>query len=143
LGLCWIVADDLFWVFVGAVVEGVQESREWKVHCWYAQLGRAWALERETSCMLSRAAQVIPSRDVKVAGLLGPAASTDKKSPAVSDSQTGIGGTTQWRLASLDTRTTLVKAVDRLTGHFATARGPRMSNAEVITDTRMLFRAAE
>lgn len=45
--------------------------------------------------------QVIPSRDVKVGGLMGPAAPVEKKSPSVADTQTGIGGTTLWKMASL------------------------------------------
>ena len=48
--------------------------------------------------------QVIPSRvdgEVKVSGLLGRAAPIDKKGPAVGDQVVGMGGTTQWKLASL------------------------------------------
>ena len=45
--------------------------------------------------------QVIPSRDVKVAGLMGPAAPIEKKSSAVADSHTGMGGTTTAKMASL------------------------------------------
>lgn len=47
------------------------------------------------------ALQVIPSRGVKIAGLLGPAAAMDKKSSSVADTHVGIGGTNQWRLAGL------------------------------------------
>lgn len=45
--------------------------------------------------------QVICSRDVKVSGLLGSAASMDGKGPSVAEQQVGLGGTTKWRLASL------------------------------------------
>ena len=45
--------------------------------------------------------QVICSRDVKVAGLLGSAAAMDAKSSAVAEQQVGLGGTTKWKLASL------------------------------------------
>ncbi len=45
------------------------------------------------------APQIIPSRDVKVAGVLGPAAPVDKKSIAVADTAIGMGGTSAWRLA--------------------------------------------
>lgn len=41
------------------------------------------------------------SRDVKIAGLLGSAASLEAKSSAVAEQQVGLGGTTKWRLASL------------------------------------------
>lgn len=47
------------------------------------------------------ALQVICSRDVKVAGLLGSAAAMDAKSSAVAEQQVGLGGTTKWKLASL------------------------------------------
>lgn len=50
---------------------------------------------------LCTGSQVIPSRDVKVGGLMGPAAPVEKKSPSVADTQTGIGGTTLWKMASL------------------------------------------
>lgn len=45
--------------------------------------------------------QIIPSRDVKVAGLLGPAAPIEKKTIAVADTAVGMGGTTCWRLAGV------------------------------------------
>lgn len=46
--------------------------------------------------------EVVPSRDIRVQGLLGPACRMDKKSPHVSETQVGQGGTTAWRMASLD-----------------------------------------
>ena len=46
-------------------------------------------------------AQVIPSRGVKVAGVLGPAAPMEKKGAAVAEQSVGMGGTTLWRLAGL------------------------------------------
>jgi len=45
--------------------------------------------------------QVVCSRDVKIAGLLGSAAAIEGKSSAVAEQQVGSGGTTKWRLASL------------------------------------------
>ena len=45
--------------------------------------------------------QVVCSRDVKVAGLLGSAAAVEGKSSAVAEQQVGLGGTTKWKLASL------------------------------------------
>ena len=47
------------------------------------------------------------SRDVKVAGLLGSAASLEAKSSAVAEQQVGLGGTTKWRLASLVSHPTI------------------------------------
>lgn len=55
-------------------------------------------------------AQIIPSIDVKVAGILGPAAPVldkEKRSTAAADTVIGMGGTTKWRLAGLDACTTL------------------------------------
>eukprot|EP00201_Polytomella_parva_P012344 CAMPEP_0175072354 /NCGR_PEP_ID=MMETSP0052_2-20121109/19855_1 /TAXON_ID=51329 ORGANISM="Polytomella parva, Strain SAG 63-3" /NCGR_SAMPLE_ID=MMETSP0052_2 /ASSEMBLY_ACC=CAM_ASM_000194 /LENGTH=701 /DNA_ID=CAMNT_0016339833 /DNA_START=323 /DNA_END=2424 /DNA_ORIENTATION=+ len=47
--------------------------------------------------------EVIPSKDIKVAGLLGCAAKLEKKSgAAVADTEVGLGGTTHWKLCSLD-----------------------------------------
>jgi protein transport protein SEC23 len=46
--------------------------------------------------------EVVPSRDIRVQGLLGPACRVDKKSPHVSETQVGQGGTTAWRMASVD-----------------------------------------
>jgi hypothetical protein len=55
-----------------------------------------------SACLsLSRSLQVIPSRGVKVAGLLGPAAPIEKKSAHIADVPVGIGGTTMWKLAGL------------------------------------------
>eukprot|EP00798_Chlamydomonas_sp_ICE-L_P005189 gene5189-18413_t len=51
--------------------------------------------------------EVIPSKDIKVAGLLGTAARMEKKSPNISDNEIGMGGTTQWKLCSLDLDTTV------------------------------------
>ena len=62
-----------------------------------AHCGRLSSAEREGRC----AAQVIPSRGVKVAGLLGPAAALEKKGAAVAEQSVGMGGTTLWRLAGL------------------------------------------
>jgi len=52
------------------------------------------------------------SRDVKVAGLLGSAASLEAKSSAVAEQQVGLGGTTKWRLASLVSHATITHDLD-------------------------------
>mmetsp|Transcript_10397 Transcript_10397/g.29602 ORF Transcript_10397/g.29602 Transcript_10397/m.29602 type:complete len:756 (+) Transcript_10397:156-2423(+) len=46
--------------------------------------------------------EVIPSRDIKVAGLIGCASPMEKKSNHVSDIPVGMGGTTQWKMPSMD-----------------------------------------
>lgn len=51
--------------------------------------------------------EVITSRDVKVNGVIGPCAPLDKKSPAVSDVEIGMGGTAAWRMCGLDAATTM------------------------------------
>ena len=51
--------------------------------------------------------EVIPSRDVRVCGALGPAAPADRRGPAVSETTVGMGGTTAWKLAGLDASTAI------------------------------------
>jgi len=53
--------------------------------------------------------EVIASRDVKVAGALGPVSSADRKPhpSAVADMPIGIGGTTAWKLCSMNRDTTI------------------------------------
>lgn len=51
--------------------------------------------------------EVVPSKDIKVAGLLGPAARMEKRGPNVAEHELGLGGTTQWKLCGLDFDTTL------------------------------------
>jgi len=49
--------------------------------------------------------EVVTSRDVKVTGTVAAAASLNKKSPAVADTDTGNGATCQWSMGSLDKHT--------------------------------------
>jgi hypothetical protein len=49
----------------------------------------------------------IPSPGLQISGLLGHAARGEKKSPAVSDAEVGIGGCCQWKLQGLDHDTTV------------------------------------
>jgi len=51
--------------------------------------------------------EVITSRDVKVAGVMGPCSPIEKKSTAVADTPIGMGGTTAWKLCSIDQNTSL------------------------------------
>lgn len=50
--------------------------------------------------------EVLCSREVKVAGAIGPLTSLEKKGPNVSDVPIGKGGTNQWSLNGLDSNTT-------------------------------------
>jgi len=56
--------------------------------------------------------EVIPSRDIRICGIIGPAASLEKKTAHVSDTSIGVGGTSLWRLCGLDPRTNLTIVFD-------------------------------
>ncbi|KAL6762935.1 hypothetical protein V8C86DRAFT_2509254 [Haematococcus lacustris] len=58
-------------------------------------------------CSSNATFEVLPSKDIKLAGLLGPAARADKKSPYIAEAEVGLGGTSQWKLAGLDQDTTV------------------------------------
>ncbi len=49
---------------------------------------------------------VITSRELKVCGLIGSAVSSSKKGANISDTEIGIGGTMEWKMAGLSPRTT-------------------------------------
>lgn len=49
---------------------------------------------------------VITSRELKVCGLIGSAVSAQKKGANVSDTEIGIGGTNEWKMAGLSPKTT-------------------------------------
>lgn len=51
--------------------------------------------------------EVLPSKDIKVGGLLGPAARAEKKSPHIAEAEVGLGGTTMWKMAGIDMDTTV------------------------------------
>mmetsp|Transcript_1673 Transcript_1673/g.3733 ORF Transcript_1673/g.3733 Transcript_1673/m.3733 type:complete len:774 (+) Transcript_1673:53-2374(+) len=51
--------------------------------------------------------EVVTSKDIKVSGCIGPCAPLDKKSALVSETAVGMGGTTVWRLCSLNSSTSL------------------------------------
>ncbi len=57
---------------------------------------RSWPLPCGPSEHRLSSLQIIPSRDVKVAGLLGPASPLEKKGMSVAETPVGLGGTTQW-----------------------------------------------
>ena len=70
--------------------------------------------------------EVVASRDVRVAGLLGPASPLPpppggRKNPALAESSVGLGGTTAWKLPGLDARSTV--AVYFEAGSAAAANG--------------------
>lgn len=51
--------------------------------------------------------EVLVGREMKVCGLIGPALSLNKKSPAVSEVEIGLAGSTAWKLCGMNPRTTL------------------------------------
>ncbi|KAJ2081905.1 GTPase-activating protein S23 [Coemansia sp. RSA 988] len=51
--------------------------------------------------------EVQTTKELKVCGMIGPGISANKKTAMVSDSEIGIGGTTAWRMAALNSRTTV------------------------------------
>ncbi|KFM28481.1 Protein transport protein SEC23 [Auxenochlorella protothecoides] len=61
------------------------------------------------------------SKDIKVCGLLGPAAAVpgDRKSPWLSDTQVGQGGATAWRTSTLAAGTTVAVVYDIVAPHGA------------------------
>ncbi|CAM6090033.1 unnamed protein product [Calypogeia fissa] len=53
----------------------------------------------------SASLEVITTREIKVCGAIGPCSSLDKKTPAVSDSELGMGGTSAWKFCTLNKKT--------------------------------------
>lgn len=51
--------------------------------------------------------EVLTGRELKVCGMIGPALSLNKKSPAVSEVEIGLAGTTAWKLCGLTPRSTV------------------------------------
>lgn len=62
--------------------------------------------------------EIVASREVKVAGVIGPVASMNKEGPSVStEMEIGIGGTTAWRLCTLDPKTTVAAYFEVVNPH--------------------------
>uniref|UniRef100_H2Y1H9 Protein transport protein SEC23 n=1 Tax=Ciona intestinalis TaxID=7719 RepID=H2Y1H9_CIOIN len=51
--------------------------------------------------------EIKTSREIKVNGVIGPCVSLNVKSPCVSETEIGIGGTSQWKASGIDPATTL------------------------------------
>lgn len=51
--------------------------------------------------------EVKTSRELKVAGAIGPCVSLNVKGPCVSENELGVGGTNQWKICGLDPTSTL------------------------------------
>eukprot|EP00890_Picochlorum_soloecismus_P005474 jgi/Picsp_1/5928/NSC_03285-R1_transport protein len=57
------------------------------------------------------------SKDIKVCGALGPASGVEKKSNLISDTMVGLGGTTTWKLCSLEPSTSIAVIYDIVAQH--------------------------
>ncbi|XP_023601273.1 protein transport protein Sec23B isoform X2 [Myotis lucifugus] len=51
--------------------------------------------------------EVKTSRELKIAGAIGPCVSLNVKGPCVSENELGVGGTSQWKICALDATSTL------------------------------------
>ncbi|KAL2764088.1 protein transport protein Sec23B isoform 1 [Daubentonia madagascariensis] len=51
--------------------------------------------------------EVKTSRELKIAGAIGPCVSLNVKGPCVSENELGVGGTSQWKICGLDPTSTL------------------------------------
>ncbi|XP_004698210.1 protein transport protein Sec23B [Echinops telfairi] len=51
--------------------------------------------------------EVKTSRELKIAGAIGPCVSLNVKGPCVSENELGVGGTSQWKICALDPTSTL------------------------------------
>lgn len=63
--------------------------------------------------------EVKTTRELKVAGAIGPCVSLNTKGPCVSENEMGIGSTCQWKICSLDSSTTLAIYFDIVNQHNA------------------------
>lgn len=77
---------------------------------------------------------IITSREVKIAGVIGPVASLNKESPYVSNEiEIGIGGTSAWRLCTLDTKTTIAAYFEIVNPHSNPIRDDQYRYIQFIT----------
>eukprot|EP01025_Chloroclados_australasicus_P047298 TRINITY_DN5277_c0_g1_i4.p1 TRINITY_DN5277_c0_g1~~TRINITY_DN5277_c0_g1_i4.p1 ORF type:complete len:764 (-),score=99.83 TRINITY_DN5277_c0_g1_i4:367-2658(-) len=61
--------------------------------------------------------EVIPSRDIKVSGMLGAGVTVERKSPFISDNVVGLGGTNTWKIPGMDASTSPCVFFDIVGGH--------------------------
>uniref|UniRef100_A0A8D0CJR9 Protein transport protein SEC23 n=1 Tax=Scleropages formosus TaxID=113540 RepID=A0A8D0CJR9_SCLFO len=63
--------------------------------------------------------EVKTSRELKVSGAIGPCVSLNSKGPCVSENEMGVGGTSQWKVCSLNPSTTLAMYFEVVNQHNA------------------------
>eukprot|EP01026_Neomeris_dumetosa_P025585 TRINITY_DN2104_c0_g2_i4.p1 TRINITY_DN2104_c0_g2~~TRINITY_DN2104_c0_g2_i4.p1 ORF type:complete len:1015 (-),score=160.46 TRINITY_DN2104_c0_g2_i4:299-3193(-) len=61
--------------------------------------------------------EVIPSRDIKVAGMLGAGTALERKSAFISDNVVGLGGTNAWKIPGMDNYTSCCVFFDIVGAH--------------------------
>lgn len=77
---------------------------------------------------------IISSREIKIAGVIGPVASLNKDGPSVStDMEIGIGGTTSWRMCTLDSNTTIAAYFEVVNPHSNPIRDDQYRFVQFIT----------
>lgn len=80
---------------------------------------------------------MIPSRDIRICGVIGPAACTEKKNLHVSETVVGVGGTSHWRLCNLDPTVTLTTIFDitatGTTPEYGSSGGNEQFNLQFLT----------
>lgn len=77
---------------------------------------------------------IVTSREVKIAGVIGPVASLNKEGPSVSnDVEIGIGGTSAWRLCTLDPKTTVAAYFEVVNPHANPIRDDQYRYIQFIT----------
>lgn len=78
--------------------------------------------------------EIIASREVKIAGVIGPVASLNKEGPSVStEMEIGIGGTSAWRMCALDPNTTLAAYFEVVNPHSNPIRDDQLRYIQFIT----------
>uniref|UniRef100_A0A4W3K0E5 Protein transport protein SEC23 n=1 Tax=Callorhinchus milii TaxID=7868 RepID=A0A4W3K0E5_CALMI len=64
-------------------------------------------LQGEFKMAFGATVEVKTTRELKIAGAIGPCVTMNSKGPSVSENELGIGGTCQWKVCNLDACTTL------------------------------------
>lgn len=78
--------------------------------------------------------EILASREVKIAGVIGPVASLNKETPSVStEMEIGIGGTSAWRMCALDQNTTLAAYFEVVNPHSNPIRDDQYRYIQFIT----------
>lgn len=78
--------------------------------------------------------EILASKEVKIAGVIGPVASLNKEGPSVStEMEIGIGGTSEWRMCALDSKTTVAAYFEVVNPHSNPIREDQYRYIQFIT----------